>query len=220
MGAAVTWMRWMALVIVLALTMTFGCRHHEPERQPVFETGPIHWGQPVNGLQAGLAIQQQVSGPRSLIWEPVYIEFCLRNVSDQRIRIIEPFVPCERIDRPRGRPMVEAQCTTPDGRIYRIGLLPPIHPGSTVRSIAPGEVYSVKGQFDGTLMLAPGYWGLSAPLEAECVLSFHNTSPEAPLSIGGGKSVTVRNLWTGDAESAPMRVRFEDVGNDAQAGEP
>jgi hypothetical protein len=196
------------------LLLLNGCQHASPPEAPRWTTGPLHWGEPVNGLQAGLARRVMVLPPgssRSRSDAPAHVEFHLQNVSDEPIRLIEPVISCQ--GRSPGRPLVDASFVTADGDAYRAGYLS-ASPDVLVKivELAPGESRSVLGQFGGELRLGPYVWGLGSPVEGQCRLSYHNRQPSV-VSLGGPNldhTETHSGLWTGDVETAAMTIRFDD----------
>lgn len=200
------------LIPLLFIGAIWGCGNKWQKTQPMFEVGPIQWGEPVNGLQAGLARKKIVSAPQGHpnYWNPIYIEFHLRNVGDKPIRLIEPIISCHGLQS--GRPLIDASFEMTGSETYRIGFM--TGPGefyASVIELEPDQTWSLRGQFGSEAWIEPGMWGLSGPLEGECILSYHNHR-STTKQLKSNESVEIADLWTGDVHSNPLELKIRSAG--------
>jgi hypothetical protein len=152
------------------------------------------WGTAVNGLEAGLDMEQPAEGPDGKL----HLLFRLRNVGDKPVRVLR--LSAQACFWGENLP-IEVRVGR-DEMKYRGPVLEPPPPPAPEQyaQLAPGEIDSVEVEMD------PAHWGVKDLAKATAAFIFTNRNEK--VEPGRGWPV-ITGLWTGTARSGRILLASE-----------
>ncbi|HZL34434.1 MAG TPA: hypothetical protein VFC78_03930 [Tepidisphaeraceae bacterium] len=204
--------RALSFFVCLCLAALVGCQHETFRLVEPSTPGVIAWGQPGNGLQAGLAINA-VSGKDD---PTVHATIYLRNVGSRAVKLLDP---ANYYPDPSGlgSAFEIAESGEPLAKLHKD--VQPAPPASAFVVVRPGQTLSAKRDIDPAYWALPGSKGqaadpdspdkkLAAPFTLDVTFVYTGRyevqrQTEVGLTISSGD---VTGLWTGNARSGPVTV--------------
>jgi hypothetical protein len=178
----------LALVLLASVAPSGGCKAHlaHPER-----TRSVQWGEPVDGLQAGLAVNHYRSDRKAWLG----VTYAIRNAGETPLRVmgLRHYAGNTRFFPTRGPLIVKAR-----GQKAK-WIAPqdePPPPESAYDLLEPGQQATVRGGID------PGHYRLGGTFDAELTFVYEVHPPPSDTAPEGAVPV-----WTGRAESPRVRAR-------------
>ena len=159
--------------------------------------GEVRWGEPVDGLQAGLSVNQYRPGKQARL----VVTYAIRNVGEEPLRVMGLRHYAGPTRYYPGRGPVEV-----DDRSSRTRRVEPLSEGSAPASaydfLEPGDQVTLTGGID------PGHYRQGAVFDVKVTFVYELRSPVALPTTDEADNAA--RLWTGRAESAPVKakVRF------------
>ena len=176
-------------VTLLVVAMLLGgCR---ARLQDASRTRQLQWGEPVDGLQAGLAVNHYRADRKA--W--LSVTYAIRNAGETPLRVmsLRHYAGSTRFFPTRGPLIVDARGRQP----YWIAPLDePPPPESAYDLLEPGQQATLTGGID------PGHYRLGGTFDAELTFVYEVHPPPSDTAPEGAAP-----MWTGRAESPRVRAR-------------
>jgi hypothetical protein len=178
------------------LTLLTGCQGYELNARD-YADDPIQWGQPVNGLQAGLARRMYKPGTAPGSGQ-IYFAVLLRNVTGRPLSILAPTKLGGAATEKRAGDESVRVTLDYDGApgAKAAEFKPPDKP--VVQIMEPGKDYSLE------LRLSPSKFGLARFVPGRITATYANAQATIKYDRMGG--AVTSGLWTGEARSGAVSV--------------
>jgi hypothetical protein len=198
---------WKICLPLLALIALAGCVSNRPPAPTIAET-PIQWGEPVGGLQVGIAAETSIAAfgqPRPPVPPVVGVKVYLRNQGQADLLVVDPTpspnAEISTADLVDARPVaLVTVIAVPGNEAHPV--IP--HLGTVrVRSLKPSEMIGVS--VDLTSIVSVNTDNTTLP---DYVAEYANADTEvtvaAPELVAGVKKVG--GVWTGRARTAVLNT--------------
>ncbi|MDQ3440883.1 MAG: hypothetical protein M3478_11090 [Planctomycetota bacterium] len=159
--------------------------------------GEVRWGEPVDGLQPGLSVNQYRPGKQARL----VVTYVIRNVGEEPMRVmgLRHYAGPTRYFPGRGPVEVNDRSSRPR-RVEPLAEGSP--PASGYDFLEPGEQMTLTSGID------PGHYRQGGVFDVNVTFVYELKPPPIAPTVGDANNAT--RLWSGRAESAPVKakVRF------------
>ena len=183
-----------SISVALMLTVLAGCKGYGLNELPYSED-PTHWGQPVNGLQVGIARRTYNPGEAPSN-NQIYFIVRLKNATKDWLSILAPTVIQGTLaEPPAGDESVGVKLVYDSAAGVKTGEFRP-RDKPVIQTMEPGKSYNLE------IRLSPSKFGLDRFVAGTITAVYSNAQSTIIYQRLGGQ--TVNGLWTGEARSAPI----------------
>jgi hypothetical protein len=187
-------LRTAAILFILATVA--GCKGYGLNELPYTED-PTQWGQPVNGLQVGVAKRSYTPGNAPTV-DQVYLIVRLRNVSRGDLTLLAPAaVGGTMPEKPVGDESVMVKLVYDSAAGVKTGEFRPINK-PTVQAMESGKDYNLE------VRLSPSKFGMDRFVPGRMSAVYSNNQSTIKYDMMGGQ--TVKGIWIGEAKSGTVSL--------------
>ena len=189
---------WHAPIAVVFAVLLAGCQGHEliPHN---YSDEPIQWGEPVNGLQIGLAQRTYKEGSEPGRYQR-YFTVVLRNVGSRSLAILAPTSVGGTIpEKLAGDESVSVTFSYEGAAAASVkpAVFKPTNK-PVVQYMEPGKNYPLE------LRLSPSKFGRDDFVAGRIIAAYSNAQSSIRYTSMGGEPTT--GLWTGEVRSGPVAI--------------
>jgi hypothetical protein len=184
---------------LVAISWLAGCKGYELDRK-TFSDDTIQWGEPVNGLQVGIARREFVSGAAPAGSGVEYYSVHLKNVTKRELTILSPVALKGNLPEDlAGDESVHVKLFYDTGAAggVKTGEFKPVK-RPVIQVMEPGMSYALE------LRLAPEKFGLRRFEPGRLSAVYSNRQESIRYKTMGDQPV--RSIWTGEAKSGTVIV--------------